>query len=82
MTNAHAAADGLDTAHSTDTQDVWDTAAIRRGHLRIRTLVNVRWMVIVGEVLLLAAMRLGLGYQRSEERRVGKECRSRWSPYH
>ena len=22
-----------------------------------------------------------LGY-RSEERRVGKECRSRWSPYH
>src|SRR2546430_9429047 len=31
---------------------------------------------------------LGLGVQpsdevpRSEERRVGKECRSRWSPYH
>ena len=24
-----------------------------------------------------------LGYtSRSEERRVGKECRSRWSPYH
>src|SRR2546430_10498990 len=23
-----------------------------------------------------------LGPQRSEERRVGKECRSRWSPYH
>ena len=21
-------------------------------------------------------------YPRSEERRVGKECRSRWSPYH
>ena len=21
-------------------------------------------------------------YVRSEERRVGKECRSRWSPYH
>ena len=21
-------------------------------------------------------------YFRSEERRVGKECRSRWSPYH
>src|SRR5256885_6722472 len=21
-------------------------------------------------------------YRRSEERRVGKECRSRWSPYH
>jgi len=24
----------------------------------------------------------GLRWQRSEERRVGKECRSRWSPYH
>ena len=28
--------------------------------------------------------RLGDFYEmfRSEERRVGKECRSRWSPYH
>ena len=24
----------------------------------------------------------GIGDTRSEERRVGKECRSRWSPYH
>ena len=24
----------------------------------------------------------GKGLIRSEERRVGKECRSRWSPYH
>ena len=23
-----------------------------------------------------------LQVERSEERRVGKECRSRWSPYH
>ena len=23
-----------------------------------------------------------VGLSRSEERRVGKECRSRWSPYH
>ena len=31
------------------------------------------------------ALQLGtekLLAQRSEERRVGKECRSRWSPYH
>src|SRR2546430_2916900 len=26
--------------------------------------------------------RLHLAKGRSEERRVGKECRSRWSPYH
>ena len=25
---------------------------------------------------------LTAGAMRSEERRVGKECRSRWSPYH
>src|SRR5256885_14368882 len=25
---------------------------------------------------------VGPGTRRSEERRVGKECRSRWSPYH
>src|SRR2546426_8685230 len=25
---------------------------------------------------------IALTFRRSEERRVGKECRSRWSPYH
>src|SRR3712207_9510862 len=31
----------------------------------------------------LGPMALGhANGQRSEERRVGKECRSRWSPYH
>ena len=25
---------------------------------------------------------LAEAFERSEERRVGKECRSRWSPYH
>ena len=30
-----------------------------------------------GNVLAIGAMT-----RRSEERRVGKECRSRWSPYH
>ena len=28
------------------------------------------------------AVRLMRNKVRSEERRVGKECRSRWSPYH
>ena len=30
-------------------------------------------------IILIAAQK---NYVRSEERRVGKECRSRWSPYH
>src|SRR3712207_9565590 len=25
---------------------------------------------------------IAMNFSRSEERRVGKECRSRWSPYH
>ena len=28
------------------------------------------------------AVKVQLPFPRSEERRVGKECRSRWSPYH
>src|SRR2546427_11902332 len=30
----------------------------------------------------LPADKVPLEGERSEERRVGKECRSRWSPYH
>ena len=35
-------------------------------------------------VTAAAAINAGLlaWWERSEERRVGKECRSRWSPYH
>ena len=33
-------------------------------------------------VLNSALDGVGMGSSRSEERRVGKECRSRWSPYH
>ena len=36
---------------------------------------------IIKEDSLLESARL-LSTTRSEERRVGKECRSRWSPYH
>ena len=34
-----------------------------------------------GVNVVIAARRKEKG-ERSEERRVGKECRSRWSPYH
>ena len=33
-------------------------------------------------VCVTGAGRTDTGVNRSEERRVGKECRSRWSPYH
>ena len=31
---------------------------------------------------MLSTLMGKYGDERSEERRVGKECRSRWSPYH
>src|SRR2546425_11034150 len=34
------------------------------------------------EIKTILGGRLGATLVRSEERRVGKECRSRWSPYH
>src|SRR3712207_3300139 len=35
-----------------------------------------------GRIKMLAAALFVVMRNRSEERRVGKECRSRWSPYH
>src|SRR2546430_3606359 len=35
-----------------------------------------------GKGYTLVGTRIELALTRSEERRVGKECRSRWSPYH
>ena len=42
-------------------------------------LVKRWWHANRGEVTVV---EIDLRVGRSEERRVGKECRSRWSPYH
>ena len=36
------------------------------------------WLILIGLYLFIKRTHVS----RSEERRVGKECRSRWSPYH
>ena len=44
--------------------------------------MKAKW---IGLLLLIVVALGAVGYvwfSRSEERRVGKECRSRWSPYH
>src|SRR5258708_7380867 len=48
---------------------------------RLRDLLNVGqdWDVVV---LVPGEIAVAVDDGRSEERRVGKECRSRWSPYH
>ena len=49
----------------------------------VRSWQELRWLLlkhaIDGETVMLGVRSEG---SRSEERRVGKECRSRWSPYH
>jgi two-component system sensor histidine kinase RegB len=44
------------------TFDVSEEVAVRRSHLRVRTLVNLRWMVIAGEMLLLLVVGVGLRF--------------------
>ena len=39
-------------------------------------------LVSVAGIHVGSAAHVGAAVARSEERRVGKECRSRWSPYH
>ena len=48
----------------------------------LRVLARARpvWGTCAGMILL--AKEIIPAQVRSEERRVGKECRSRWSPYH
>ena len=45
----------------------------------------ILFILKLGMKILAAPVVLALAlftWGRSEERRVGKECRSRWSPYH
>ena len=55
------------------------------------TAVNVNsdtfgsWVTKVNEIITVLSTEIvtaNNNANRSEERRVGKECRSRWSPYH
>ena len=51
--------------------------------LPLRDIIVFPHMVVplfVGREKSIAALEEAMS--RSEERRVGKECRSRWSPYH
>ena len=53
-------------------------SAIKRNEVEIFV---VRWMDLESVIQSEVSQKEKNKY-RSEERRVGKECRSRWSPYH
>ena len=59
----------LDKRHAADGDGKTLTPKLRPVPVQ-KNLQRIMWEVIAGLVI------------RSEERRVGKECRSRWSPYH
>ena len=62
------------------------------GGIPVAESVVVTWIImavlLLGSIILVRNLKVeNVGkkqvvLERSEERRVGKECRSRWSPYH
>ena len=57
-----------------------DADSFRRSALMMLPQGRIRWR---GDELFQDINSTLAAYiRRSEERRVGKECRSRWSPYH
>src|SRR3712207_5308880 len=79
----------LTYAAGTDpTTVVWIASAFRPEHraaldwLNARTDEGTRFFGVQLGVVRIGDSEPAPLFKRSEERRVGKECRSRWSPYH
>ena len=51
-----------------------------RGYEKLKEAIE--WMIEIKIPNLIVYAFSMENWNRSEERRVGKECRSRWSPYH
>src|SRR3712207_147522 len=92
----HASAADVLTRHALDSVDrMTGRADLRLGITDVAPVVSCGAFsarAVVGEHLPITATVFREGHDavaanvvwtsRSEERRVGKECRSRWSPYH
>ena len=59
-------------------QEIEETLEKNRG---TDFVIPMSWDVMFEQMFISKEVMPLLEY-RSEERRVGKECRSRWSPYH
>src|SRR3712207_9062302 len=80
--NYYLAEDVKDRIKTTHKEETWDTA---KGILdKIITNFNIAHDEDrpICQDTGMACVFVEIGQERSEERRVGKECRSRWSPYH
>src|SRR5947208_3820497 len=56
------------------------TLVVENKHVRPQKIDNL--FCFCDEPLVVFEQRKYSAFNRSEERRVGKECKSRWSPYH
>ena len=79
---SQAAAEAADTKGAQQGARIkWDDSAMKSSYANVCNVTSTR-----EEVVMLfginQAWNAGQKEVRSEERRVGKECRSRWSPYH
>src|SRR2546430_15286092 len=64
--------------------DVTNAEVARAGGVELSALRQLKDKTLAMRVMSEGLSRIlsRLHEERSEERRVGKECRSRWSPYH
>ena len=69
---------GLSTSHSVDLLGTVQKALFERSGVDPSEVGQV----VGGCVGQVGMQSMNVTRTRSEERRVGKECRSRWSPYH
>src|SRR5260221_2960437 len=85
--------DGASTIHSliyrtreSDSEqpnfELWDDAPASKAKLIVIDECSMVDAELGRDLMSFGVPVLVLGDPRSEERRVGKECRSRWSPYH
>ena len=74
--------EGAEAGHDVE-RVVWPRQGLDLTNAQIQSALSAVVLVTIVMMLLLRSIKLGLlAMVRSEERRVGKECRSRWSPYH
>ena len=65
-------------------QDIFKSSFLERldSVSLLDTAIALALAFCLGLFIFLVYKKCYAGVMRSEERRVGKECRSRWSPYH
>ena len=64
-------------------QTRWESKGIVKMSIdELISIIVVPLLAFIGLVITFLQLKDDRRGKRSEERRVGKECRSRWSPYH